>query len=182
MAARTSKRRPPGQRSADQRLTGVDLARGAALLAMMSTHLLETMAPNASGHIEPTWIGLVFSGRAAALFAVLAGVALTLGRVPAASNPVGLALRAGVIAAVGLSLGLLEVDIAVILVQYAVLFWCALAVLRLGQRALALLATAWILLAPIAAFEVRPWLLDSPDPMRLGHNPSWADLAEPGRL
>lgn len=182
MAPRTPKRKSPGQRFAEQRLTGVDLARGAALLAMMATHLLPTIAPNAAGHADPTWVGLVFSGRAAALLAVLAGVSLSLGRVPAAVNRLGLAFRAAVIAAVGLSLGMLQVDIAVILVQYAVLFWCAIPVLRLGQRALVLLSSAWILLAPIATFELRPWLLGATDPARLGHNPMWPDLADPLKL
>ncbi|WP_415856241.1 heparan-alpha-glucosaminide N-acetyltransferase domain-containing protein [Sinomonas sp. G460-2] len=182
MAARTSKRKSPGQRFAAERLPGVDLARGAALLAMMATHLLPTIATDVAGHAEPTWVGLTFSGRAAALFAVLAGVSLSLGRVPAAANRLGLALRAAVIAAVGLCLGMLQVNVAVILVQYAVLFWCAIPVLRLGQRALVLLSVAWILLAPITTFELRPWLLGGADPARLGHNPMWSDLVDPGRL
>ena len=60
------------------RLDGIDLARGAALLAMMATHILPTLtqAP-ASGVWSATWVGTVLSGRAAALFAVLAGVSLT---------------------------------------------------------------------------------------------------------
>ena len=49
----------------------IDAARGLALLGMMATHLLPTF--EADAHLTPTWIGLTFSGRAAALFAVLAG-------------------------------------------------------------------------------------------------------------
>ena len=107
------------------RLAGLDMARGAALLAMMATHILPTVAQDpATGAFSATWVGTVLSGRAAALFAVLAGVSLTLGRVPAERNRLGLALRAAVIAAVGLTLGLARVGVAVILVDYAVLFWC----------------------------------------------------------
>ncbi|GHG56320.1 hypothetical protein GCM10012320_28630 [Sinomonas cellulolyticus] len=169
--------------AAGARLGGVDLARGSALLAMMATHILPTFERDASSSAwSPTWVGLVFSGRAAALFAVLAGVSLTLGRVPAVRNRAGLALRAAVIAAVGLTLGLAEVNVAVILVQYALLFWCALPVLGLRRQALGLLAAAWLLAAPVVAYLLRPALLESPQPLRLGHNPAWADLAEPGRL
>lgn len=165
------------------RLAGVDMARGAALLAMMATHILPTVAQSSgTGDFSATWVGTVLSGRAAALFAVLAGVSLTLGRVPAERNRLGLALRAAVIAAVGLTLGLARVGVAVILVDYAVLFWCALAVLSLRRQTLGLLAAVWILLAPVAAYLVRPALLAAVPPLRLGHNPSWPDLADPVRL
>jgi uncharacterized membrane protein len=164
------------------RLVGVDLARGMALLAMMTTHLLPAMEPDLAGRMEPTWIGLAFSGRAAALFAVVAGISLSLGRVPAAANRLGLALRALVIAVVGLFLGGLDVNIAIILVQYGVLFGCSIPVLKLSQRSLGLLTAAWIILAPIAAFIVRPWFLDRAEPLVLGHNPNWADLGDPGKL
>jgi uncharacterized membrane protein len=73
--AAASARTSPG-RSAPARLHGIDAARGLALLGMMATHLLPTFESNAN--LTPTWIGLIFSGRAAALFAVLAGVGLAL--------------------------------------------------------------------------------------------------------
>src|SRR6476660_6831609 len=98
------------------RLAGIDAARGLALLGMMATHLLPTFESNAN--LTPTWIGLTFSGRAAALFAVLAGVGLALstGKHQPFAGPElakarrGVALRAVVIAAVGLTLGGLEVN------------------------------------------------------------------------
>ena len=106
---------------------------------MMATHLLPTFEANAD--LTPTWIGLTFSGRAAALFAVLAGVGLALST--GKQGPLaglrdlraarrGIALRALVIAAVGLILGGLEVNLAIILVHYAVLFLCVLPFLGLG--------------------------------------------------
>lgn len=149
---------------------------------MMAVHILPTMDADAAGHLEPTWAGLVFSGHAAALFAVLAGVSLSLGSAPAAKHRLGLALRGAVITVVGLCLGTLHVGVAVILVQYGVLFWCVTPALRLGQRALGLLASAWILLAPIVAYLVRPLLVVGGHPLQLGHNPTWQDFADPARL
>src|SRR5918995_6419701 len=70
-AGRTIKR---GQSTG--RLAGIDAARGLALLGMMATHLLLTFERTAA--LTPTWVGLTFSGRAAALFAVLAGIGLAL--------------------------------------------------------------------------------------------------------
>jgi uncharacterized membrane protein len=174
--------------SSGARLAGIDAARGLALLAMMATHVLATFESDAQ--LSPTWIGLAFSGRAAALFAVLAGVGLGLstGKQQPFQGPGlwaarrGIALRALVIGAVGLSLGGLEVNIAIILVHYAVLFLCVLPFVGLGVKRLLMLAAAWILASPVLAYLLRPWLLSADPPLRLGHNPSWEDLATPARL
>ncbi|HET8880102.1 MAG TPA: heparan-alpha-glucosaminide N-acetyltransferase domain-containing protein [Arthrobacter sp.] len=170
------------------RLTGVDAARGLALLGMMATHIFPTFESDAQ--LTPTWVGLAFSGRAAALFAVLAGVGLALstGREqPLAGRELwaarrGVALRALVVGAVGLSLGALKVNIAVILVHYAVLFLCVLPFLGLRPRRLFALAAAWLLASPVLAYLLRPWLLAADPPLQLGHNPGWEDLAEPARV
>ncbi|MCU1518953.1 MAG: hypothetical protein JWQ75_3674 [Pseudarthrobacter sp.] len=170
------------------RLRGIDAARGLALLGMMATHLLPTFEANAD--LTPTWIGLTFSGRAAALFAVLAGVGLALST--GKQSPVqgtqlaaarrGIALRAAVIAAVGLTLGGLEVRVAIILVHYAVLFLCILPFLGLKTKALCAWAAGWILVSPVLAYLLRPWLMASNPPLRLGHSPKWDDLATPSQL
>lgn len=180
--------RKTGGTSAPARLYGIDAARGLALLGMMATHLLPTFESNAD--LTPTWIGLTFSGRAAALFAVLAGVGLALstgkdrpldgGGLTGARR--GVALRALVIAAVGLALGGLEVNLAIILVHYALLFLCVLPFLGLQLRQLCAWAAGWILLSPVLAYLLRPWLLAAEPPLTLGHNPSWEDLTTPGRL
>ena len=170
------------------RLHGIDAARGLALLGMMATHLLPTFESNAA--LTPTWIGLTFSGRAAALFAVLAGVGLALstGKHKPQQGPDlsaarrGIALRALVIAAVGLTLGGLEVNLAIILVHYAVLFLCVLPFLGMGLKRLCAWAGGWILGSPVLAYLLRPWLLAAEPPLKLGHNPSWEDLATPSRL
>ncbi|WAJ34163.1 heparan-alpha-glucosaminide N-acetyltransferase domain-containing protein [Arthrobacter sp. FX8] len=190
MTSRTSATRP--RKTADRqqpgRLRGIDAARGLALLGMMATHLLPTFESNPS--LTPTWIGLTFSGRAAALFAVLAGVGLALStgknrplegaELSAARRGVG--LRALVIAAVGLTLGGLDVNVAIILVHYAVLFLCVLPFLGLGVKRLCAWAAGWILGSPVLAYLLRPWLLAPEPPLRLGHNPAWEDLGTPSRL
>jgi uncharacterized membrane protein len=170
------------------RLHGIDAARGLALLGMMATHLLPTFESNAD--LTPTWIGLTFSGRAAALFAVLAGVGLALstGKHKPLQGPDlaaarrGVALRALVIAAVGLSLGGLEVNLAIILVHYAVLFLCVLPFLGMALKQLCAWAGGWVLGSPVLAYLLRPWLLAAQPPMQLGHNPSWEDLSTPASL
>jgi uncharacterized membrane protein len=185
--AATSSRTAAG-RSVPGRLHGIDAARGLALLGMMATHLLPTFESNAD--LTPTWIGLTFSGRAAALFAVLAGVGLALstGKHRPLDGPDlsaarrGVALRALVIAAVGLSLGGLEVNLAIILVHYAVLFLCVLPFLGMKLKPLFGWAVGWILASPVLAYLLRPWLLAANPPLRLGHNPSWEDLSTPTRL
>jgi uncharacterized membrane protein len=182
-SSRTSK-----GKTASTRLSGIDAARGIALLGMMATHLLPTF--EADANLTPTWIGLTFSGRAAALFAVLAGIGLALstgkqhpleGRALAAARR-GIALRALVIAVVGLALGGLEVNVAVILVHYAVLFLCILPFLGLRLKALCAWTAGWILGSPVLAFLLRPWLMAAEPPLQLNHNPGWEDLATPGQL
>ncbi|WP_163164522.1 heparan-alpha-glucosaminide N-acetyltransferase domain-containing protein [Arthrobacter sp. Alg241-R88] len=183
-----SSSRTAASRSVPGRLHGIDAARGLALLGMMATHLLPTFESNAD--LTPTWIGLTFSGRAAALFAVLAGVGLALstGKHKPLDGPDlsaarrGVALRALVIAAVGLSLGGLEVNLAIILVHYAVLFLCVLPFLGMKLKPLVGWAAGWILASPVLAYLLRPWLLAANPPLRLGHNPSWEDLSTPTRL
>ncbi len=181
--SRTARGKRPGVR-----LAGIDAARGLALLGMMATHVLPTFESDAQ--LTPTWVGLVFSGRASALFAVLAGIGLALstGKQQPLQGPDlqaarrGIALRALVVGAVGLSLGGLEVNIAIILVHYAVLFLCVLPFLGLGVKKLLPLAAAWIVVAPVIAFLLRPWLLAATPPLHLGHNPGWEDLGTPAAL
>ncbi|MEC5180308.1 heparan-alpha-glucosaminide N-acetyltransferase domain-containing protein [Arthrobacter sp. CG_A4] len=175
-------------KAAGVRLTGIDAARGLALLGMMATHVLPTFESDAQ--LSPTWVGLVFSGRASALFAVLAGIGLALStgkQQPLQGTELwaarrGIALRALVVGAVGLSIGGLEVNIAIILVHYAVLFLCVLPFLGFDVKRLLILAVGWVLITPALAFLLRPWLLTSTPPLRLGHNPRWEDLTTPPAL
>ncbi|WP_150463044.1 heparan-alpha-glucosaminide N-acetyltransferase domain-containing protein [Nesterenkonia ebinurensis] len=219
------------------RLWGVDAARGIALLGMMTVHVLPTSDPVTG---EATWAGLLFSGRSAALFAVLAGVGLALltssahtseagaarradfgregrgntaeedprpqgpvptsdvaaghvgdqaGHVPAAGPSTAwfrrvVALRALLIILIGLACAILGSGVAIILVHYGLMFFLALPFLRLGARGLALLAAAWVALAPPAYWWLQNQLRASPldQPERLWHSPGFPDLAEPGLL
>jgi hypothetical protein len=86
------------------------------------------------------------------------------------------------VGAVGLSLGGLDINIAVILVHYALLFICVLPFIGLRPRRLWVLAAGWLLATPVLAYLLRPWLLAADPPLQLGHNPGWEDLATPGRL
>jgi hypothetical protein len=155
---------------------------------MMATHLLPTFESDAA--LTPTWIGLTFSGRAAALFAVLAGIGLALSTGKqrplegSALSPArrGIALRALVIAVVGLALGGLDVNVAVILVHYAALFLCILPFIGLRLKALCAWAAGWLLASPVIAFLLRPWLMAADPPLQLNHNPGWEDLSTPGQL
>lgn len=163
------------------RLVGVDVARCLALLGMVATHVLA--AYDADGDL--TAVQWLAGGRAAALFAVLAGVSLALmtgGRTPPAgtdrlNRTAGLALRALLIAALGLALGELETGIAVILTYYGLLFLLGLPFLGLRARPLLALAAAWVLLGPLLSQVVRPHL-----PKRRFDSPSFEQLAESGRL
>ncbi|TQL66623.1 uncharacterized protein DUF1624 [Nocardioides albertanoniae] len=163
------------------RLVGVDVARCLALLGMMATHLLDPIG--ASG--ELTRVQSLAGGRSAALFAVLAGVSLALmtgrhtpvrGQV-LRSRALGLAVRALLIAAIGLVLGALDADVAIILTYYGVLFVLGLPFLGLRARWLWLLGVAWIVVGPLISMGIRPML-----PERQFASPEPSHLLEPGRL
>ncbi|BAS08299.1 hypothetical protein AHiyo4_17210 [Arthrobacter sp. Hiyo4] len=72
------------------------------------------------------------------------------------------------IAAVGLSLGGLEVNLAIILVHYALLFLCILPFLGLKLKALCAWAAGWIVVSPVLAYLLRPWLMAANPPLHLG--------------
>jgi uncharacterized membrane protein len=162
------------------RVIGLDVARALALVGMMATHILPAF------DLEGLTVSQQLAGgRASALFAVLAGVSIALmtdrssapeGRrwLPAAT---GLGVRALLIALVGLFLGEVDSDIAVILTYYGVLFLLALPFLRLPARTLALLAVGWLLVVPVLSHMVRPHL---PAPTYL--NPALSRLTDPWPL
>lgn len=148
---------------------------------MMATHVL---APTESdGTISATqWLA---GGRASALFAVLAGVSLALmtggprpvrGRERLARSA-GLAVRALLIAVLGLALGDLGSGLAVILTYYGLLFLGGLPFLALNARSSLVLAGAWLVVAPVVSHAVRPRL-----PERGTESPSFGQFADPGQL
>ncbi|MCC9198183.1 heparan-alpha-glucosaminide N-acetyltransferase domain-containing protein [Arthrobacter sp. zg-Y820] len=170
-----------------RRLTGIDAARGAALLGMMATHIFPLYDEQTG---EPSWVGLVFSGRSSALFAVVAGIGLALltggsqprsGRALSADRR-GIAMRALIIALVGLALGGLETSIAVILFHYGILFLLALPFVGMRLPKLALWAVVWLLLSPVLAYLVRPWIYAAIDPSTLDTNITWESFLQPATL
>ncbi|GAB3688229.1 heparan-alpha-glucosaminide N-acetyltransferase domain-containing protein [Angustibacter aerolatus] len=153
-------------------MVGVDVARALALLAMMATHLV----PETADDGRQTLTGVLFAGRASALFAVLAGVSLALAtggerpRVDAGARA-GVAVRALLVAAVGLLLVELDPPIAVILTNYGLLFLVALPLLRLRPRALLVTGGCWAVLTPLLSHALRSGRAAGP-----GAQPSLRDV------
>lgn len=173
--------RPGAPPAVSARLVGIDVARWCALLGMMATHLLALRTEAG----DPTWVAEVFSGRASALFAVLAGVSLSLatgGPRPVAgeerwARSAGLLTRFLLVGAVGLLLGEVDSGLAVILVNYAVLLSLGLLVLGWSAGSLAVLAGVLSLVTPVLLWWLRPEL-----PLRGFDSPSVSQLEQPSLL
>ncbi|HSV38662.1 MAG TPA: heparan-alpha-glucosaminide N-acetyltransferase domain-containing protein [Nocardioidaceae bacterium] len=161
------------------RVVGVDVARFVALAGMMAIHVLPAFEDG-----EVTFSQSIAGGRASALFAVLAGVSISLaqgGRVVDARRwdrvAAGLVIRAGLIGLLGLWLGELHTTIAVILVYYGLLFVVAAPFLLVQTRTLLYAAAVWVVLGPFLSHLIRPTL-----PSRSGSSPSFESLERPFRL
>lgn len=165
---------------AKPRIAGIDLARGLAVIGMFAAH---------AGPPDPqNWLHQLVSGRSAVLFAVLAGVSVALlsgGR----SGPGDrrgrmssrIAVRAVVLFALGLALTSLQVPAMVILTSYGVLFLLSIPLLRLGSRALAVLAGITAVVTPLVSYGVRSAM---PPAKEIGYVPgfsAFSSLEETGR-
>lgn len=167
-----------------KRLVGIDAARGLALAGMMATHLLPAWNET-TGDATLSW--RLFSGNAAALFALLAGVGLALstgGRHPhegrrMTANRAGIAVRAILISLVGLWIGtLMPTDPPAynILIYYGVFFLLAIPFLRVGPRMLFVSAAIFAIGAPLLMQNLLDVL-----PNWSSYNPTLGTvLAEPG--
>jgi hypothetical protein len=144
---------------------GVDAARGVALLGMIAMHSL--YVSNDAG--RPTWPSMIFSGRAAAVFAVLVGtgIAFTTGRrrvhlsdgLPTAA---ALGARALAIGAIGLALGYADAELReVVLPYYAVMVALAIPLVFLPTWLVALLGVAVAAGMPALSHVLRS---DLPEP------------------
>jgi uncharacterized membrane protein len=158
------------------RLAGVDAARGLAVLGMVAVHVLPSTTDD-GGVTLPEQIA---GGRSSAAFAVLAGVGVALATRRAPDRwrqRLRLLLRALLIGALGLWLGGLEVDVAVILAYYAVFFVLLLPFVGWPPRRLLLAAAVVAVAVPQLSYLVRLRL--TPEGFE---NPTWSSLEEPGRL
>ena len=162
------------------RIVGLDVARCLALIGMIATHALPPIDEQGV-----TIVQQLAGGRSAALFAVLAGVSIALmsggtsplqGRERRAVSA-GLAVRAMLVAGIGLAIGGLESGIAVILTYYGLLFLLGLPFLGLRAGTLAVLSGAWLLVVPMLSHLLRPHL---PDPSYA--SPQAAMLTSPWQL
>lgn len=170
-----------------QRILGVDLARSLALIGMIAVHILPLRIAISDGTFEPTAAAAVFSGRASALFVLLAGVGLALlsggqsGPAPGKvrSLRISVLVRAWLIALMGFGLGMLDTNVAVILVHYGLLFLAAIPFLTMRRRRLGWWAAGWLLLSPLLYYVAREWVEGTIDPYRLGASPVLGDFATP---
>ncbi|OLT09948.1 hypothetical protein BJF77_09040 [Kocuria sp. CNJ-770] len=149
-------------------MAGVDAARGLALIGLIAVHVLPE-ENDATG--EPTWSYLLFAGDSAALFALLAGVGLALstGRTrphrgrQLAADRIGLAVRAALIACVGLLIGYAMPEDAPangILLFYGMFFLLAIPFLSLGPRSLFAAAGVFAVVAPLLILGLQDALPD----------------------
>ena len=141
-----------------KRIVGVDVARGLAVLGMMTAHV---------GVVPPAlwsstgWLA-VADGRSAATFAVLSGVSVALlsgGPQPVAETDlfqsrVKIGIRAVLLLILGVLLTGLGTPVAVILQSYAAYFLLVLPVLRAAPAVLVGLATLVAVVGPPVCFAL----------------------------
>ncbi|MCP3757425.1 DUF418 domain-containing protein [Streptomyces sp. TBY4] len=135
------------------RLTGLDAARGIAVLGMFAVHVGPPPAPEGPG-----WLLVAADGRAPAVFTLIAGFSLALARSRAAGPPPLRATltRCAILGALGLGLAALSPGILVILAFYAVYFLAAEPFTRLRTRTLAAVASASVALGPVLSYLLGP--------------------------
>lgn len=145
------------------RLTGIDAARGLAVLGMVAVH---SLIPYGDGD-RPTLIYRLSAGHASAMFAVLAGVAIAFlsGRIPlpwgrsSYGTAAALAARGVVIGVIGLLLGYTMSELGVVILPYyAIMFLLAVPLTYLSTRVLAVLGVVSIIAMPVLSQWVRPHL------------------------
>ncbi|WP_413452463.1 DUF418 domain-containing protein [Georgenia phoenicis] len=145
----------------NQRIVGVDIARGLAVLGMFVAHLGDA---GPGGVHSPAWF-VVADGRPSAMFAILAGLSIALftgGRTvpqgPALTHGwLRVATRAGVVLVIGLLLTALGTPVAVILPSYAVTFLLVAPFIALRPVVVGLLAVVAAVVGPtLLAVLLRP--------------------------
>lgn len=149
--------RPPDaarSRPSSDRIVGLDIARGLAVVGMFAAHLLTRRD---LGWDPGSWSFIAF-GRSSILFAVLAGISIALlsGRqtplegIPLVQARMRILVRAVMIFAIGGLLLMLDTGIAIILEYYGLLFALAIPFLRWPPRKLFTLAAILTVASPVA--------------------------------
>lgn len=158
---RTAETSTSGRRA---RLVGVDAARGMSLLGMIILHSL--YESDAAG--RPTWSFTIFSGRAAAAFAVMSGVGIAFmtgrRRIRLAAGPataMALGVRALVIGAIGLALGHADTVLGAVILPYlAMTFVLAIPLVFLPTWTVAVIGVATATAMPALSHVLQPYLSD----------------------
>ncbi|QHC59702.1 DUF418 domain-containing protein [Rathayibacter sp. VKM Ac-2760] len=129
--------------AAPTRIVGLDVARGLAVLGMFAAHL------------APAEREMIWDGRSAVLFAVLAGVSIGLmsGGAKRSTRPLldtaSILLRGLYLLVIGVALTLLGTPIAVILPHYGLMFVVAALLMFLPRAVLAVLAAGFAIAGPL---------------------------------
>ncbi|PYY48295.1 hypothetical protein DEI84_09925 [Curtobacterium sp. MCBD17_023] len=170
----------PASNVRPSRLDGLDLARGLAVLGMVVAHL-GPPHPDFDWARPDTWVAVV-DGRSAVLFALCAGVSLTLMTRPRPASdpsdpsdpsaPEGLVVhrrrvlvRAVALFVLGSLLTVLDTPVQVILPTYAVCFVATIPLLRARTRTAAGVAAAALVTGPVCTAVGRSVLHDASDPL-----------------
>jgi uncharacterized membrane protein YeiB len=143
----------PAEAQKRPRNLGVDVARGFALVGMISVHTYPYVWEDGTQSVP----SMVAGGRAAATFALLAGVGIAL--LSGARRPVegrarapvraGLAVRGLLLVVIGFALGYLDSDVQVILTYFGLFFIFAIPLIGLRARVLWIAAIAIAVLMPV---------------------------------
>ncbi len=148
---------PTGTVPRRARVIGVDAARGLALLGMFAVHVAGSLRSDKT----PSHTQEFVAGHSLATFVLLAGVSVAFmtGRTgpaswrrPSTGVAASLAVRAVLIALIGLSLNLMNPDVEVILPYYGVMFLLAIPLVGLTSRALVITSAVLVVVAPLVVF------------------------------
>jgi uncharacterized membrane protein YeiB len=164
---------------ATDRVAGVDLARGLAVIGMFAVHL--TTLPDLEWSTPSTWAGAA-TGRSSILFAMLAGVSITLATGSDRDRGAGsispnrmLASRAAIIWCTGVLLLFLGLPVEVILPAYGVLFLIGIGLQQVRTSILWAVAAGLAIVAPylLTAIDAVPWPADGDTALAGGRLIGW---------
>lgn len=159
----------PAAPSPTSRALGVDVARAVALIGMVSVHVFPDQ--NVDGTMS--WPFAVFGGRAAALFAVLAGVSIAFvekrsrgqlyGRTLAADRA-ALVVRGLLILLMGLLLGHLDTPLETIIPYFGILFILVVPFYGRSSRFLLIATPIFAILGPVLRHLLNGHVPEQVDP------------------